>query len=221
MANGAPPLPFLPTGSSHSSSLHQPEFLSRNPPLSHKPREPAIMCFSGRDVYLKAAHLLPPGLRRYLEQPKVDRELTEKYRQPGYHPTHVSVGELQAGWAAAAPFHQPPLAASSYIKQQVTRFYWNLFWMQLPPQLFSPRPGFGFCSDKFWGCRFFADQGSAYCTETVEYWFSKPSGHFCGFFLILSPNLSLSNGCGFVFILIEPPNLEGTAKYIFKTPEVN
>ena len=149
MANGAPPLPFLPTGSSHSSSLHQPEFLSRNPPLSHKPREPAVMCFSGRDVYLKAAHLLPPGLRRYLEQPKVDRELTEKYRQPGYHPTHVSVGELQAGWAAAAPFHQPPLAASSYIKQQVTRFYWNLFWVQLPPQLFSPRPGFGFCSDKF------------------------------------------------------------------------
>ena len=70
-----------------------------------------------------ALGVLPPGLRRYLEQPKVDRELTEKYRQPGYHPTHVSVGELQAGWAAAAPFHQPPLAASSYIKQQVTRFY--------------------------------------------------------------------------------------------------
>ena len=152
---------------------------------------------------------------------RVDRELTEKYRQPGYHPTHVSVGELQAGWAAAAPFHQPPLAASSYIKQQVTRFYWNLFWVQLPPQLFSPRPGFGFCSDKFWGCRFFADQGSAYCTETVEYWFSKLSGHFCVFFQILSPNLSLSNGCGFVLVLIKPPNSEGTAKYIFKTPEVN
>jgi hypothetical protein len=80
------------------------------------------MCFRGRAVYVKAAHLLPQAMRRYLESQghpqKAESDLVMGHKYPAY-PVPGGAVPVQAAWTL--PFQQPTISPYTH-RQQVTSY---------------------------------------------------------------------------------------------------